>query len=88
MNVSLTPDLEAFVQNQVQNGTFATADNVVRTALLKMKAECALEDYDPELERLLLEGLDSGEATPMTKADWDDIRKHLEDHIARDPGKA
>jgi antitoxin ParD1/3/4 len=85
MNVSLTPDLEAFVQNQVRTGVFATADDVVRSALLRMKAEDSIsdDDYDPELEQLLIEGLDSGEAKPMVKEDWDNIRKHLEEHIAR-----
>lgn len=27
------------------------------------------------IEELLLEGLDSGPATPMTKRDWDELRK-------------
>jgi antitoxin ParD1/3/4 len=35
-----------------------------------------------ELEELLLEGLNSGPATPMTKADWERIRKEGKKRIA------
>lgn len=85
MNVTLTPELEAFVLSQVQSGVFASADDVIRTALVRMRDDHSGpdEEYDPELERMLLEGLDSGDPKPMTKVDWDNIRKHLEDYIAR-----
>ena len=75
MNVSLTPELESFVQTQVQTGIFGTADEVIRAALQRMQAEEMSLDYDPELEQMLIEGLDSGEPKPMTKEDWDAIRK-------------
>ena len=35
------------------------------------------------LEELLLEGLNSGPATPMTAADWDDIRRQVRDRLAK-----
>ena len=40
------------------------------------------EKHADELEELLLEGLNSGPATPMTKADWDAIRKEGTRRIA------
>jgi antitoxin ParD1/3/4 len=35
------------------------------------------------LETLLLEGLDSGAATPMTDQDWEDIRKAVRERFAK-----
>lgn len=34
------------------------------------------------LERLLLEGIESGPATPMTRRDWDDLRLRVRQRIA------
>ncbi len=36
------------------------------------------------LENLLLEGLDSGTATPMTQQDWQDIRSAVRDRLKTD----
>jgi len=35
------------------------------------------------LEELLREGLNSGPPTPMTSADWDDIRQQVRDRLAK-----
>ena len=35
------------------------------------------------LEALLLEGLDSGTATPMTTQDWEDIRQTVRERVAK-----
>jgi antitoxin ParD1/3/4 len=49
MNVSLTPDLEKFVQAKVGKGRYNSASEVVREALR------LLEDYDKARARQLLE---------------------------------
>ncbi len=36
-----------------------------------------------DLETLLLEGLDSGTATPMSDRDWTEIRQAVRDKLAR-----
>lgn len=36
-----------------------------------------------KLEKLLLEGLNSGEATPMTDKDWQEIRQAVREKIAQ-----
>ena len=38
------------------------------------------------VEALLLEGLDSGSATPMTENDWEDIRKAVRERIGKRQG--
>lgn len=37
---------------------------------------------DERLEKLTLEGLESGDAGPMTSQDWTDIRRKLNERIA------
>lgn len=57
MEVSLTRDLEAFVQEKVRSGRYVDASDVVRDALrtLEQKEEFEL----PALEAALLEGVRS-----------------------------
>ena len=35
------------------------------------------------IEELLLEALDSGEATPMTEIDWENIRQTVRNNVAQ-----
>ena len=39
MNVSLTPELEKFVTNEVDSGLYQTASEVVRAGLRRLKKE-------------------------------------------------
>ena len=70
MNVSLPEKLRAFVDEQVSSGDYGTASEYVR-ALLRQDQERTAER---KLERLLLEGLESGEPKEMTAQDWSSIR--------------
>ena len=47
MNVSLTPDLEKYVQNKVQSGRYQSSSEVIREALR------LLEEKDQEREQRL-----------------------------------
>lgn len=67
MNVSLTPELEKFIQNEVSSGLYQTASEVVRAALRRLKEDqrrATLPRDRKELEARLLasiEQLDRGE---------------------------
>ncbi len=66
MNVSLTPELERFVQTKVQSGRYNSASEVVREALRLLedheKARAAqLAEFNQELDRRLA-SLDRGES--------------------------
>jgi antitoxin ParD1/3/4 len=39
MNVSLTPELEKFVENEVESGLYQTASEVVRAGLRRLKED-------------------------------------------------
>lgn len=65
MNVSLTPELEKYIQKRVKSGRYTTASEVVREALRLMEQkdeerEAALKEFRAEIDRRLV-GLDRGE---------------------------
>jgi len=62
MNVSLTPELESFVQKEVKSGLYQTASEVVRAGLRRLKQDLELRpSWNPEtleeLESHLLESV-------------------------------
>lgn len=63
MNVSLTPELEKFVEREVQSGLYQTASEVVRAGLRRLKDDKdarlpkSPESFE-ELEAQLLQSID------------------------------
>lgn len=47
MNISLTPELEQFVQSTVKNGRYSSASEVVGAALILLKEREVLIDLNP-----------------------------------------
>lgn len=80
MNVSLTPQLERYVQEKVQSGRYNSASEVVREALRLMedheriRAE-QLREFRTELDRRLMEA-DRGEGV-----DGDTFMQGLRDDL-------
>jgi antitoxin ParD1/3/4 len=71
MNISLPDQLKAFVDDQVGSGRYSTVSEYVRDLIREDEKRKAQE----KLETMLLEGLQSGEPTEMTRQDWADIRQ-------------
>jgi antitoxin ParD1/3/4 len=72
MNVSLTPELEDFIQAKVKSGRYNSASEVIREALRLLddqdKTRAAqLEEFRAEVDRRLA-SLDRGEGIPAKKA--------------------
>lgn len=83
MNVSLTPELEAFVHAQVASGQYASASEVVRQSLR------LLGEYETKrawLKAAMEQGLESARTEPMVS--WDDVSRELEARIAAAEQKA
>ncbi len=84
MNVSLTPELEKFVENEVQSGLYQTASEVVRAGLRRLKDDRpahmpTVPKSLKELEAQLLQSIDQidhGEAT-----DVDEMMRRLRRRI-------
>ena len=70
MNVSLSPELERFLNEQVRSGRYASTEQAVGKAVELLKE---MEEADSRLETLLQEAEESGPATEMTAQDWADI---------------
>jgi antitoxin ParD1/3/4 len=73
MNISLPETLKQFVEEQVKGGGFGTASEYVRTLIREAQLRAARNELDSKL----LEGLDSGPASPMTREDWDELKRRV-----------
>jgi len=85
MNISLPDQLKEFVEGQVDSGRYSSVSEYVRDLIRDDEKRKAQE----KLEALLVEGIQSGEATEMTRQDWSDIRMEalrlFEARIVRKP---
>ncbi len=70
VTLSLEPELMSRIQSAAQCNGLAVPDYIVEVT----KQAVSKPEDDKELEALLLEGINSGPATPMTRQDWDDIK--------------
>ena len=73
MNVSLPTALRDFVQKQVDSGGFANASEYVRHLIREEQHRLTA---DPELERLLWEGINSGPPREVNDEFWADVKKN------------
>ena len=74
MTIHLSESRERFVRSLVENGCYASEEEVIEAALkLLEQQDRNLSRKAKRVETLLIEGLVSGPSTPMTPEDWDDI---------------
>jgi antitoxin ParD1/3/4 len=71
VTVSLSEYLKRFVEGEVAAKGYASVSEYI--GLLVQMAY--LEKHRDRVEQLLLEGINSGPATPMTPQDWKDIQR-------------
>jgi antitoxin ParD1/3/4 len=69
MSILLPEVLTEHVLERIAEGSFSDPSDYVRSLI-----RADMERLDEELEALLLEGIDSGPAEPMTEKDWEHIR--------------
>ncbi len=78
MNVSLTDPLKQFVDEEVREGGFSSTSDYVRDLIRQRQRRKAEET----LRALLLEGLNSGPATPMEPDFFDKMRERAHARVA------
>ena len=71
MNISLPDQLKEFVDDQVGSGRYSSVSEYVRDLIRDDEKRKAKE----KLEAMLMEGIQSGEPTKMSRQDWADIRQ-------------
>ena len=82
MNISLPDSMRSYVEEQVATGGYSTVSEYFRELVRSDQKRKANE----RLETLLLEGLDSGTATPMSDRDWEDVRQAVRERVAKRQG--
>ncbi|MGK7892785.1 MAG: type II toxin-antitoxin system ParD family antitoxin [Xenococcus sp. (in: cyanobacteria)] len=78
INISLPEEMRIYVEEQVTSGSYSTTSEYI-CQLIRQDRQRKAEKH---LEQLLVEGLNSGEATPMTAEDWTEIRQAVKNKIA------
>ncbi|MBL8824664.1 MAG: type II toxin-antitoxin system ParD family antitoxin [Planctomycetia bacterium] len=73
LNISLPKVLKRYVQQRVRHGGYGNTSEYVRELIRTEQKQRA----HAELEAMLLEGIQSGPATEMTKANWNKLRERL-----------
>ncbi|MEO1185440.1 MAG: type II toxin-antitoxin system ParD family antitoxin [Cyanobacteria bacterium J06636_27] len=80
INISLPDTMRDYIEKQVVDGGYSTISEYFRE-LVRQDQKRRDKEY---LETLLLEGLNSGSATPLTEQDWDDIRQAVRSKVQGD----
>ena len=78
INVSLPVHMCAYIEQRVKADGYGSISDLIRALVRDDQVRRAQQ----ELERRLLAALDGGEATPMTAADWDDIKNAVKTKVA------
>ncbi len=74
MNVSLTPELEKFIQEKVESQMYQTASEVVRAALRTMKEREEYLDWERREVQKGIDAADRGKLIPVTPRLLEDIK--------------
>jgi antitoxin ParD1/3/4 len=70
MNVSLTPELEKYINEKVSSGLYHSASEVIREGLRLLKDQDALREIRlNELRQQIQTGINSGEPQPLNLED-------------------
>jgi antitoxin ParD1/3/4 len=72
MSIPLPDDMKALDEDEAEKGGFGTLSEYVRAIIRDIQQRHAERE---RLDALLIEGLDSGPATPFTEKDWQHIRR-------------
>ena|SRR5262249_55266710 len=81
MSISLPDSMKEFIEAQAAKKGFGTVSEYVRSVIREVQERQAERE---RIDGLLIEGLDSGPAAPMTRTDWDGIRNEVQKrHAAR-----
>ncbi len=80
MNLILKPETEKLVKDRVERGDYKDASELVDEAIHYL---LDMDKAEAELETLVLEGVESGSATEMTREDFEAIRREVKGKYGR-----
>lgn len=73
MNISVPEPMRDWVEALIKQGRYGNASEYFRELIRRDQERLARE----RLEQLLVEGIESGAPSPMTKKDWAEIRDEV-----------
>lgn len=79
LNISLPESMREFIDQQIQSGGYSTASEYIRH-LIRIDQEKAEKK---QIEKLLLEGLNSGEAVEINDDWWSQKRTELMERLGQ-----
>ena len=83
MNISLPSSLQAWVDEQVAKKRYRSHSQYIGQILRKERQRQLIA----EVERKLMEGLNSGRAREFTDADWEKLRQTARKRVAARKGR-
>jgi antitoxin ParD1/3/4 len=83
VTISIPDPLKGFIQKQIKSKGFGNVSEYFRTLIRKAQEE----ESDAKLQALLLEGLNSGEDTEITREFWKDLKSEAA-HLLKKRRKA
>jgi antitoxin ParD1/3/4 len=75
LTVTLPESLPLYLQEQIPSGYYTNTNDYIQTLIQQDRSR---KQY---LEPLILEGITSGEPTPMTSDDWNVIRQSVRNNL-------
>ncbi|MEH1851273.1 MAG: type II toxin-antitoxin system ParD family antitoxin [Nostoc sp.] len=82
INISLPDAMRTYIEEKVTTGGYSSVSKYFRELVRQDQKRQVAE----RLETMLLEGLNSGNATEMTPDDWEDIRQAVRERITKHKG--
>ena len=79
LNISLPAPLREWIEAQVKGGRYGNASEYLRELIRRDQERQAQE----RLESLLLEGVKSGTASPLTQQDWSELRTEVAERLEK-----
>ena len=79
MNIALPESMKHFVQERVSEGGYSSVSEYVRE-LIRVDQKRKTEE---RIDALLLEGLQSGDAVPVTQEYWDEKKRKLTERLSK-----
>ncbi len=86
MNISLPDEMRSWIEDEVKGGGFSSASEYFRQLVREAKVRKAQEEQarkKAELAALLIEGVESGSAQPMTSAWWTDLLQDVDGELKK-----
>ncbi len=79
LNISLPAPLREWIESQIKGGRYGNASEYVRELIRRDQERQAQQ----RLEQVLLEGVKSGKASPLTKQDWAELRTDVAERLQK-----